>query len=147
MKPTYKRLSVAALVSLGLGVLAIVPVVNSDNGYMAGYVFFPLLVLVSLVALGLFVVGLITIKAKSGPMLLLAGVLLPVGFFGAALVSKQLELGAYREDPMVPIIPEASNVVLFKNGTTEEQISAFWDETLATEREDKRGFAHLPGLQ
>src|SRR5688500_1156174 len=128
MKPIYKRSFITAPVSLGVGALAIVPVVTSDNGYVAGYAFFPLFLLVGLVAFVLFVVGLIRIKENSGPILLLAAVLLPAGFFGAALISKQLELGAYREDPMVPIVPEASNIVLLKKGTTEEQISAFWNE-------------------
>jgi hypothetical protein len=147
MKPIHKRLLVTSVIALAVGALAIVPVVTSYNGYVAGFAFLPLFVLVCCVAFVLLVAGLITITKKVGPPLLLAAALIPVGFFGAAMISKQLELGAYKEDPMVPLIPEAANIVRFKKDTTEEQISVFWNETLATEREDKRGFEHLPGLQ
>ena len=132
MKPIFKRLLITAPISLGLGAIAILPVVTSDNGYVAGYAFFPLLLLIGVLTFVLVVAGLIAITKKAGPILLMAAVLIPVGFFGAALVSKQLELGAYREDPTVPIVPAISDIVLFKQGTTEAQISDFWNETLAT---------------
>ena len=74
-------------------------------------------------------------------------ILLPVGFFGSAHVAKHFEMGAYREEPMVPIIPVVSNVVLFKKDATAAQIEDFWNETLSTKREDDRGYDHLPGLR
>ncbi len=41
-----RKLLIVAAISLGLGVLAIVPVVQSDNGYVAGFIFLPMLMLV-----------------------------------------------------------------------------------------------------
>ena len=61
MNPIYKKLLITALWSLGLGALAIVPVIHSDNGYVAGYVFFPILLLIGAAALLLFIGGLITV--------------------------------------------------------------------------------------
>src|SRR5690242_15231875 len=112
MKPVYKNLLLTALGSLGLGALAIVPVVDSDNGYVAGFVFLPLLLLIGIVVFVLFIAGLITITKPAGPFLLLSAVLLPTGFFGGAFVAKTLELGAYREEPMIHFPPPIANKVL-----------------------------------
>lgn len=147
MKPVYKYLLVTIVSALGLGVLAIAPVVNSDNGYVAGFVFLPLLFLIGIIAFILFFVGLVTITKKAGPYLLLSALLLPTGFFGAALIAKQLELGAYREEPMIPFTPQVANIVLFKKSATHAQIEHFLENTLSTQRPDGRGHEHLPGVQ
>ncbi len=146
MKPVQQNLLITTVCSFGLGVLAIIPVVNSDNGYVAGFVFLPLLLLIGIAAFILFFAGLVTITKKAGPYLLLSSLLLPVGFFTGAFTAKYFEIGAYREDPMISLLPETSNIVLFKHGVSNEQISTFWNDTLATQREDGRGYEHLPGI-
>ncbi len=67
MKSIHKRLLLTTALSLSVGALAIVPVVNSDNGYVAGYVFLPLLLLVGITAFVLFFAGLLTIVKGPGP--------------------------------------------------------------------------------
>ncbi|MEO7659413.1 MAG: hypothetical protein ABIV48_07345 [Pyrinomonadaceae bacterium] len=146
MKPTYKYLLNAAMVSTGAGALAIVPVVNSDNGYVAGFVFFPILIFLGIVAFVLFFAGLVTITKKSGPILLVSSLLLPAGFFGAAFISKALGLGAYREQPMGPIVPSISNKVVFKKDATHYDVQKFWSEVLS-DRVGESGEKTRPGIQ
>lgn len=148
MKPVYRNLLITTVISLAIGILGMVPVVRSDNGYVAGYVFFPLLLLLAGACIVLFIIGIILLagEKKGGLYFLLAMLLLPVGFFGSAFIAKHFEMGAYREDPMVPLTPEVSNIVIFVDNLTNDQMNSFWDETLATEREDKRGHTSLPGI-
>lgn len=149
MASIRSNLVLTVVLSVGTGILAIVPVVTSENGYVAGFVYFPLLCLLGFSCFVLFVLGIayLSFGKNFGLYFLLAMVLLPIGFFGAALTARHFELGAYREDPMVPLIPEVSNIVLFKKGTTDAQIEEFWNETLSTKRNDGRGYKHLPGLR
>ena len=126
MNPIYKKLLITALWSLGLGALAIVPVIHSDNGYVAGYVFFPILLLIGAAALLLFIGGLITVTKPAGPFLLLFAFLLPVGFFAGGFVAKTFELGAYREQPMFHFPPPIANKVLFKKEATHDEIERLW---------------------
>ena len=121
--------------------------IASDNGYVAGFVFLPLLLMIGIISFILVFIGLIMITKKAGPFLLLSALLLPIGFFGAGFIAKALELGAYREDPMVPLTPENSNIIIFQKGTTENQINDFWKEVLSVKRSDNRGDDHLPGVK
>jgi hypothetical protein len=144
----FKKFLITILISLGLGILAIVPIVNSQNGYVAGYLVLPLMLLIGIGCLILFIIGIALLinEKKIGLYFLLAVILLPTGFIGSALIAKRLELGAYREDPMVPLIPELSNIVLLNKGVTNDEINAFWNETLSTQRDDGRGHTSLPGI-
>jgi hypothetical protein len=144
-----KTLLASSGASFGLGALAILLVVRSENGYVAGYVFFPLLILVFLVSIVLFVAGLITLifNEKTGVVVVLSAVSLLAGFIGSGLIAKQLQLGAYREEPMVSWPAEVSNAVLFKKGTTDEQINDFLDNTLSVKDADGRGHWTLPGVR
>lgn len=149
MNTTSRYLLLTAVTSLAFGAFAIVPIVNSDNGYVAGFIFFPLLLLICGFSALLMVAGLVAIilRKRAGILLLLASILLPVGFFGAGMTAKHLELGAYREDPMVPLTPEMSNIVLLKANISNDEINSFWNQTLSTERKDGRGQEHLPGVR
>jgi hypothetical protein len=144
-----KNLLLSVLLPLGLGVLAILQVINSANGYVAGFVFLPLLILIVLGTLGLFIAGAIVtgMKGRPGLWVLLSAPMLFCGFFGGAMVAKQFEIGAYREDPMIPMTPPVTNIVLFKKDITNDQMNQFWNETLSTSRPDGRGHDNLPGLQ
>lgn len=103
--------------------------------------------LIGAISLVLILAGIITIKKKVGPFLLLSALLVPTGFIGAALFVKQLEIGAYRESPMVPMISDVSNIVVFTQGVTDDEISGFWDGTLSIDREDGKGHYPLPGIR
>jgi hypothetical protein len=144
-----KNLLLSVLLPFGLGILAIFLVINSANGYVAGFVFLPLVVLVLVGTVGLFIAGLVAtgMKGRPGLWVLLSAPMLFCGFFGGAIVAKQFEIGAYREDPMVPLTPPVTNIVLFKKDITNDQMNQFWDETLSTNRPDGRGHDHLPGLR
>jgi hypothetical protein len=135
--------------SLGLGVLAIFPIVQSENGYVAGFAYIAILFFIASVSLLTGIVGLImlALRKQAGPFLLIVALLIPVGFFGSAVAAKFFELGSYREEPMVSLLPEVSNVVIFKKGVSPEEIDRFWGQTLSSEREDGRGRGHLPGIR
>ena len=146
VRPIYKRLLITGVASLALGALGIIPVVNSENGYVAGYVYFPLILLIGFGCFVMVLAGLITMTRTEGPYLLLAAILLPVGFFGAALVSKSLELGGYREEPMRPITPPIANKVLFKSGASNEEIERFWTHVIGYPTDDRGGHWSRPGV-
>lgn len=148
MKFLNLKLLITIVVSLGLGALGVVPIVQSENGYVAGYIVLPLFFLLVLACLVLFIVGIafLCFEKKAGFYLLVAMLMLPVGFLGSALLAKHFEIGAYRVDPIDPMTPEISNIVFLNKNVTNAQINSFWNETLATEREDGRGHTSLPGI-
>ena len=115
MKAVYKKIILTFLISFGIGSGAILLVAKSDNGYVAGFVFLPLFFLIALLSLILFVVGFMLLGSteKSAPWVLLLAVLIPANFITSGLLAKYFEIGAYREEPMVPIPNEVSNIVLF----------------------------------
>lgn len=145
----YLRIFLAFILPLAVGCLFILPTITSANGYVAGFAFIPFLFLSVIVCVVMLIVGLVMagVKGRPGLWWLPAGPMVLIGFMGLAMFAKQFEIGAYREEPMVPLTPEVSNIVLFKRGTTEEEISRFWNETLATARPDGRGYEHIAGVQ
>ena len=130
MRPIFKNLLITSVCSLALGALANVPVINSANSYVASYPFLLLLILIGIVAVVLFITGLITISESIGPLFLLSAILLPTGFFGGAFIAKALELGAYCGEPMISFPPPVANKVLFKKGATDEEIARFWSHII-----------------
>jgi hypothetical protein len=143
----FTRYILTAFIAITLGAGAIWIVADSENGYVGGMMALVLLVAIVFVSAVLLISGLFTIKTVGGRCLVLAAALLPVSFVGFGIVAKQLQLGAYRDEPMVSTIPERLDKVLFKTGVTEEQIDGFMTGTLGTERSDGRGHEHLPGLR
>lgn len=77
---------------------------------------------------------------------MISSLLLPVGFFGAAITSKQYEIGAYKEQPMRPLIPPVANKVFFKKDATHDEVQAFWQQVLA-EPVGESGDKSRPGIQ
>jgi hypothetical protein len=148
MTQVKTRLSITVAVSLGLGILAIIPVVNSSNGYVAGYVYFPLLLLIAISSVILFVVGFAFLLRENtaGLYFLAAMILVPTGFFGSAFIAKHFELGAYREEPMSPIIPTIANKVILKKGATDDDVQKLWREVLSSPV-GKTGSDTRPGIQ
>jgi hypothetical protein len=86
----YGRLLLAIVLPFAVGCLFLLPVINSGNGYVAGFVFLPLFFLIVLLAAVLLLIGLIAIgvKGRSGLWWLPAGPMLLTGFFGLALTEK-----------------------------------------------------------
>ena len=149
MKAIYKNFIITFLISVAIGCGATSLVVNSDNGYVAGFVFLPLLFLIGVASFVLFIAGCIGVgfNIKSAPWLLLAAVLLPVSFFSSAGIAKYLELGAYYQEPMISWSDEAKNIVLFNKGTSDDQIEDFWNKTLSLKSPDGKGYESLPGIR
>lgn len=149
MNAVYRNLAISSLVSIGIGIGATMLVVNSANGYVAGFVFLPLFFFIGLVSLILFIFGFICLglKNKSWTWVILSAFLLPASFVSACLTAKCFELGAYRQEPMISFFGEVNNIVVFKEGTTNEQINDFWQTVMSSNRDDGRGYSHLPGVQ
>jgi hypothetical protein len=55
----------------------------------------------------------------------LAALLLPVSTVGSALLAKQFEIGAYKVEPMRPILPVVANKILFNRDVTREGVQDF----------------------
>ena len=64
---------------------------------------------------------------------------LPAGFFGSANTAKLLELGAYREEPMTPIVAPIANKVLFKKDATHDEIERFKTAVISHQGVGSRG--------
>ncbi|MBA2378429.1 MAG: hypothetical protein H0V76_02505 [Blastocatellia bacterium] len=119
-----------SLLSLTTGSLAIAPVVMSENGYVGSIVFLPVLIVVLIVAALTFLVGIVVLATwrELGPYILLFAMLLPIGFFTGAMISKHLEIGAYKVEPTRPVVPAISNKVLSKKEATHDEVQRFWTE-------------------
>ena len=133
------------------GSLAIVIVIREPNGYTGSMVFGILLLLIGAITAFLILFGLFVLATepnkKIAASFFLAAILLPIGYFSGAMVAQTFQLGAYREEPMISLIPDIGNKVIFKKSVSEEEISRFWNETISTERSDHRGFTMLPGIR
>lgn len=149
MKAIYRNFIITFLISGGIGCGATYLIASSQNGYVAGFIVLPLLLLIGIVSLISFIVGFICLgtKSKSASWLLLSAFLLPASFISSALTAKYFQIGAYRQEPMVSIDAGVNNVVIFKEDITNNQINDFWEKTMSLEREDGRGYDHLPGIR
>lgn len=129
-----KLILFTAIASIALGLSAVAIVVNEPNGYIAGFTFFFLFLLITLGSGALIIGGIVTAiinqTRRFAPLLVLAAVLLPSSFFVGASVAKQFELGAYRQEPMVTFPPSVANKVLFKKEATHDEIEKFWSHVI-----------------
>jgi hypothetical protein len=144
MGANFRKFIITFLISVGIGCGATYLIASSANGYVAGFIVLPLFLLIGAASLILLLAGFICLglENKSAPWLLLSGVLLPAGFISSAMVAKHFELGAYRQEPMIPISNKV-NTVVFKEGTTNDQIEDFWNKTMSVE---KGAYERLPGV-
>lgn len=154
MPPTIKRnwhYLIFPLIAALCGALAVIFVVHEPNGYTGSMTFLLLLILIGAISILLILFGLFALAAKPdkkiAASIFLAAFMLPIGYFAGAAIAKSLQLGAYREEPMISLIPDIGNKVIFKKDVSEETISKFWDETIAVKRPDGRGREHLPGIK
>lgn len=149
MSANYKNFIITFLTSFVVGCGATLIVANSENGYTAGFVFLPLFFLICITTLALFISGIVCLilKSKFAPWLLLSAVLLLTFFLSSAMIAKHFEIGAYRQDPMISFSDEVSNVVIFKEGATNDQIEDFWQTVMSSKRSDGRGYETIPGVR
>jgi hypothetical protein len=149
VKAIYRNFIITCLLSGVIGCGATYLVASSQSGYTAGYIILPLFLLFGIATLILLVSGFVCLglKKKIAPWLLLSSILLPTSFISSALIAKYFEVGAYRQEPMVNMLDEISNVVVFKEETNSEQIENFWQTVMSSERNDGRGFSTLPGIR
>lgn len=149
MNGIYRNFIITFLISLAVGCSATFLIASSENGYVAGFIVLPLFLLFGVASLILLISGFIClgVRSKIAPWLLLSAFLLPASFISSALVAKYFEIGAYYQEPMTPIPSRFSSVVVFKEGTTNDQINDFWNKTMSVERADDRGYDHLPGVR
>lgn len=128
---------------LATGVIA-----SSSNGYAAGFVAMPIMLLEVLICGVLAVTGFILLAKDKlfGLYLLLAVVLIPGATVGSALLAKHFEIGAYRVEPIQPIIPPVANKIVFRKGVSSDEVQAFWRDVLSTPHSGG-GSMSLPGVQ
>jgi len=149
MRSKSRGILTACVLSIAGGIFVTAIIASSDNGYAAGYVVLPLLILEILLCLILFLVGVVlTIQNRPiGLYLLLSVLLLPLATVGSATLAKQLELGAYRVEPMSSVIPPVANKIVFQREVSSEEVQAFWHEVLSQPSSSGSGEDHIPGIQ
>ena len=94
-------------------------IITSENGYVGGMMVLPLLLLISVLCLFLLIAGIFNfiLGNKSLGLCLLSMVFsLPASFILFCLIAKYFEIGAYRQDPMIPF-PVAANIAILKDVT------------------------------
>src|SRR5688500_9689451 len=105
MSVSYKLLAISSFCAVTVGFAVSTLIINSENGYIGGMVFLPLFLLVILVGFILFIISLVSFglnKMSLGISLFLSAILLPLSFILSCLIAKYFEIGAYRQQPMIP---------------------------------------------
>lgn len=112
----YKTLGISTLLSIISGLAISLLVIGSENGYVGSMVFGLLFFLILFVVLVLLVSSLFCLSFNKdilGLCLLISALLLPSSFLLSCLIAKYFEIGAYRQEPMIPF-PVATNIALTK---------------------------------
>lgn len=150
----YVVYSGAALASILLGLSGAVIMANETNGYVAGYTYFALFLLCSFIISSLLISSIAllfssTVRWVSG-VLVMSAFLIVASYVTSFKTLQALGRVQYEHEQMKSIGPDvtASVVVYFKTGTTDDEISYFWNNVLS--RPDPRGAGQhrsLDGLQ
>jgi hypothetical protein len=101
----YKALGISSMFTFVVGLSMALLVITSENGYIGGMVFgllfFALLFLVPILLI--FTILGFTLENKTvGFCLLISTILLPASFIAVCVFAKYFEIGAYRQEPMIP---------------------------------------------
>ena len=147
--PTLIGFAFTAILSAVAGSIPTAILASADNGYIAGYFILPLLILFGIVCVLLLISAILFIakdKFAIGLYFLLSILLVPAFWLGSASVAKHFEIGAYRIEPMRPIIPPIANKIIFKKGVSSDEVQAFWRDVLSTPHPGG-GSMSLPGVQ
>jgi hypothetical protein len=113
MNVNYKLLGISSFCAAAVGFAIATIIINSENGYVGSIVFFPLFLLVIFAGLVLFIISIIGFsldRKNLGLCLLFSAFLLPTSFITSCLIAKYFEIGAYRQQPMVPFPISANSV-------------------------------------
>ncbi len=115
MKINYKLLGIISFCAAAIGFAMATIIINSANGYVGSMAFVPVFLLVIIAGVILFIVSIIVFsfdKKSLGAGLLISAFLLPVSFIASCLIAKYFEVGAYRQEPMIPFAISANVIVL-----------------------------------
>ena len=85
-------------------------------------------------------------KVAIGLYFLVSILLVPGFWMGSASVAKYFEIGAYRVEPVRPMIPPVANKIIFKKGVSSDEVQVFWHDDLSTQHPGG-GYLSLPGVQ
>lgn len=110
----YKHLGISFFCTAAIGFALASVIIYSENGYVGSMIFFPLFLLVIFAGFVLFLISIVVFsfdKNNLGIGLLLSSFLLPASFVAFCLIAKYFEIGAYRQQPMIPF-PVAANIVI-----------------------------------
>src|SRR5688500_945097 len=105
MNVNYKFVVISSFCATAIGFALATLIINSENGYVGSMVFFPLFLLVIFAGFVLFIISIIGFsfeKKGLGVCLLFSAFLLPASFIASCLIAKYFEIGAYRQQPMIP---------------------------------------------
>lgn len=117
MKLNYITLGVISFIATAIGFATATVIINSENGYIGSMIFLPLFLLVIFAGVVLFITSIIVLsfdKKSLGAGLLISAFLLPASFMASCLIAKHCEIGAYRQEPMIPF-PISANILVVKN--------------------------------
>lgn len=131
--PTLYGFAGTVTLSALAGAIPIAIIASAENGYVAGYVVLPLLLLECVICVFLFIVAIVLIakeKFAFGLYILLSVLLLPTFTFATAIVAKHFEIGAYKIEPMRPLIPIVANKILFNRDVTRDGVLGFLQNEL-----------------
>lgn len=103
--PTLKGVAITGVLSALTGAIPTAIMASSENGYVAGFVVLPLLLLELVLCILLLVAAVVFIaknKFAVGLYLILSVPLIPACTIGSALAAKHFEVGVYRVSPIEP---------------------------------------------
>jgi hypothetical protein len=117
MNVNYKLLGISSFCAIAIGFALAALIINSENGYVGSMILLPLFLVASFAGFVLFIVSIISFsfdKKSRGACFLFSAFLLPASFIASCLTAKYFEIGAYRQQPMIPF-PVAARIVVLKD--------------------------------
>ena len=149
MSSKSRRLLITCILSIAIGLLPTALIAGSENGYAAGYIVLPLLILEVLICVVLLLVGVVFFAQGSsvGPYVLISVLLIPLATAGSVTIAKQFEIGAYYTEPIRSFIPPVANKIVFKRDVSDREVQAFWHDVLSQPSPSGLGEDHIPGIQ
>jgi hypothetical protein len=141
-----------AVVSVALGFTGAKILANETIGYLAGYTWFGLMVIGVPLVLCLLVIGtvlsFISRTRWFGALAITAAVLIVASAFTSFKILDAFGQVRYKHEQMISIGPEvqASLVIYFKHGVTQDQINYFWENVLSRPNAEGLGYWHREGI-
>lgn len=142
----------AAAISLGVGFTLARLVAIEPNGYVAGFTWFILLVLIAILMGILMILSAVFLLIPRptkwiGILLVSCAALLPISYISSFALMQRIGWTNIVDDPLRPLPPEVIDlVIIFKPGTDPQQIVQFMSETISTPSSNG-GHSPLPGIR